>query len=287
VIAEQPYTFSLIKKFATNQLRVYNSQNVELTLKQQMFRESPAKELVLGWTEQVERLACDDADLIVYCSEADKHNMERLYPGAVEKKSVIVENGAAGETISYATSAARLALKKRILPGQIIGIFVASWHQPNIEAVRDLDKIASQTPDITYVVVGSVGAYFEKTSEIKSSNIIFTGLVTEQEKDLLLQIADVAINPMSTGSGTNIKMFDYMASGLPLVTTEVGARGIDLPVGFAEITAIENFPAAIERAVKTPRSYQKRIYVEARYDWRAVSVRYISQLKSLVSHHLV
>ncbi len=36
----------------------------------------------------------------------------------------------------------------------------------------------------------------------------------------------MAINPMFTGSGTNIKMLDFLAAGLPTITTPVGARGI-------------------------------------------------------------
>ncbi|MFM0248798.1 glycosyltransferase [Paraburkholderia sediminicola] len=287
VVAEQPYTYVLANRFATNQVRVYNSQNVELLLKQQMFRDSAAKDTVLSWTEWVERLACEDADLIVYCSDADKAIMASTYRGAAKKKSVTVENGAASETISYPTSVERLALKERILPGQVVGIFVASWHQPNIEAVRDLAKIAAETPHVLYVVVGTVGAYFEKTGEISAQNILFTGLVSAEEKDLLLQIADFAVNPMSTGSGTNIKMFDYMASGLPLVSTEVGVRGIELPPGFAEIERIEDFPAAIERMMNAPRNIQKRFFVEERYDWRAVSARYIAEVKNLLSQRSV
>jgi glycosyltransferase involved in cell wall biosynthesis len=51
---------------------------------------------------------------------------------------------------------------------------------------------------------------------------------------------------MQAGSGTNIKMFDYMAAGLPVVTTEIGARGIgtivSAPTGiFVEV--LEGFPA--------------------------------------------
>ncbi|MGF6661616.1 glycosyltransferase involved in cell wall biosynthesis [Paraburkholderia atlantica] len=283
VVAEQPYTYKLAKKLTTDQIRIYNSQNVELLLKQQMFRESAVKDVVLGWTEEVERLACEDADLIVYCSEADRKNMERIYPAASSKSAVVVDNGAAGETISYLSSAERRELKERVLPGQLVGIFIASWHQPNIEAVRDLNKIALQTPNILYIVVGTVGAFFKDSDEINAQNIVFTGLVSNQEKDLLLQLADFAVNPMSTGSGTNIKMFDYMACGLPLISTVVGARGIDLPEGFAEIASIGQFPAVIERVAKTPRNIHKRIYVEQRYDWRAVSSRYIAEVRNLIS----
>ncbi|MGY4726326.1 glycosyltransferase [Burkholderia pyrrocinia] len=278
VVAEQAYTYMLLKEYAKDQIRVYNSQNIEYILKQQMFRDSAVKDIVVGLTEKAERLACEDADLIVYCSEADKVGMEKIYSVAQGKRAVIVENGAAGETISYMVSADRRDLKSRIVPGKSIGIFVASWHQPNIEAVRDLDRIAALTPDVLYIVVGSVGGYFKENNEIISENIVFTGLVTEQEKDILLQLADVALNPMSTGSGTNIKMFDYMAAGLPLVTTEVGARGIDLPEGFADVVSIADFPSAIKKAVRTPRNIQKRIFVEEKYDWRAVSARYINEV---------
>jgi len=286
VIAEQPYTYILVKKFSSNQLRIYNSQNVELILKQQMFRDSAARDVVVAWTEQVERLACEDADLIVFCSEADKSSMERIYPSAKTKKSIIIENGAASETISYLSSAEHRGLRKRLLSGHKVGIFVGSWHQPNIEAIYDLDKIAARTPYILYLVVGTVGAFFKDSGKISSKNIVFTGLVTSEEKDLLLQLADFAVNPMSTGSGTNIKMFDYMASGLPLVSTEIGARGIDLPTGFVEVVKIEDFPEAIEKVAKMPRNIQKRMYVEARYDWRSVSARYIAEVRNLLQSEL-
>jgi GT2 family glycosyltransferase len=48
---------------------------------------------------------------------------------------------------------------------------------------------------------------------------------------------------MFGGSGTNIKMFDFFAAGLPVVTTETGARGID------EIGRIAFLVAAPERFV--------------------------------------
>ena len=285
IIAEQPYVYALLMQYATNQLRIYNSQNVELLLKQQMFRQSPLKNMIADRVERVERMACVDADLIVYCSEADKLNMELTYSGISEKQYVIVENGAASETISYFSSNERRDIKARVLPNKTIGLFIASWHEPNIEAVRDLSVIASQTPDIQYLVVGSVGAFFSQSRETLAENILFTGLVSDAEKDMILQLSDFAINPMSSGSGTNIKMFDYMAAGLPLISTEVGARGIDLPKEFATIVPLDKFPEVISSIRETPKNIQKRIFVQHRYDWRAVSTRYINALSSLKLRH--
>jgi glycosyltransferase involved in cell wall biosynthesis len=41
-------------------------------------------------------------------------------------------------------------------------------------------------------------------------------------------MADLALNPVTSGAGTNIKMLEYMAAGLPIITTVVGSRGLNL-----------------------------------------------------------
>ncbi|HET8877630.1 MAG TPA: glycosyltransferase, partial [Casimicrobiaceae bacterium] len=57
-------------------------------------------------------------------------------------------------------------------------------------------------------------------------NVRLVGKLSEEDKLQYLQSADIAVNPMFAGSGTNIKMFDFMAAGLPVVATSMGARGI-------------------------------------------------------------
>ncbi|MFN7173813.1 MAG: MlaD family protein, partial [Thermaurantiacus tibetensis] len=44
----------------------------------------------------------------------------------------------------------------------------------------------------------------------------------EEEKLALLRGADVALNPISSGSGTNLKMLEYFAAGLPVLSTPHG-----------------------------------------------------------------
>jgi glycosyltransferase involved in cell wall biosynthesis len=43
--------------------------------------------------------------------------------------------------------------------------------------------------------------------------------------------ADVAVAPMLSGSGTNLKILEYLATGLPVVTTPIGAEGLPLTDG--------------------------------------------------------
>ena len=44
----------------------------------------------------------------------------------------------------------------------------------------------------------------------------------------VLANVDIAIVPILHGSGTRLKMFDYMAARLPIVTTQKGAEGINI-----------------------------------------------------------
>ncbi len=41
----------------------------------------------------------------------------------------------------------------------------------------------------------------------------------------LFAAADVAVNPVAFGSGSNVKLAEYLAAGLPVLTTPFGLRG--------------------------------------------------------------
>lgn len=99
-------------------------------------------------------------------------------------------------------------------------MFVGSDHYPNREAVKFIKKFAEDNKDLLFLVVGEVGRNLQS-----NHNIIFTGPV----KNLMpyLKASDIAINPLLSGSGTNLKMLEYLASGLPTITTEIGNRGFN------------------------------------------------------------
>ena len=52
-------------------------------------------------------------------------------------------------------------------------------------------------------------------------------MVDSAQKNTLIHAADVALNPMEEGSGTNLKMLEYAALGTLIIATPFGNRGLD------------------------------------------------------------
>jgi glycosyltransferase involved in cell wall biosynthesis len=57
------------------------------------------------------------------------------------------------------------------------------------------------------------------------SNLRLLGVVGDTEKLLWLKVASVGLNPIISGAGTNLKLAEYAAAGLPIISTAFGARG--------------------------------------------------------------
>lgn len=156
---------------------------------------------------------------------------------------------------------------------QPVAVFVGSEYQPNIEAGKYIvEVLAEQCPDILFLIVGGAGNTLE---DKKRTNVRICGLVSDDEKRSLLAVSDIAINPVITGSGTNIKMFDFMAAGLPTITTPVGARGITGNESFIVADRSE-FPETIRNILADPEacaviSQNARTLVEEMYDWKEIS----------------
>lgn len=114
-----------------------------------------------------------------------------------------VPNGFALDEVQFTTPAMRKEIKKALgIDGKPTVIFMGSWHGPNIEAVEKIIDYADALPSVTFLIVGSVGLKFTAIEPATPKNIVFIGVVDEKEKQILLASADLAINPMSSGSGS-------------------------------------------------------------------------------------
>lgn len=93
--------------------------------------------------------------------------------------------------------------------------------------------------------------------------------------DPLYDACAVYIVPLLSGSGMRVKILESMARGLPVVTTSIGAEGLDVQSGRHLVVADspEDFANAIRELLHAPERRWKvgdagRQLVLDRYDWR-------------------
>ena len=179
----------------------------------------------------IEASLVEAADCIFCCSSEDGELFTKLY-GAKPEKMVVVPNGVFVE--SLVPPAQPRGKKDRLQ-----AIFIGSNYQPNVDAAEFIIKqLAADHPDVVFVLAGGVGDNQAVQAAARvQSNIVVTGFLSDAERLSILHQSDFAVNPMATGSGTNIKMFDFMATGMPVIATPIGARGIATPKTAGIITA--------------------------------------------------
>jgi GT2 family glycosyltransferase len=120
-------------------------------------------------------------------------------------------------------------------------LFVGGFdHLPNIDAVIFFVKeifpvIKQRLPDLTFCIAGSNPP--DQVLALKSSHVIVTGYV----RDLTpyVESSKVFVAPLRYGAGVKGKINHSMSHGLPVVTTSIGAEGIELTDGVDVLIADE------------------------------------------------
>ena len=278
VIFSHPWVYPLVKDhLRPAQVLIYDSQNVEGYLRAQLLDEgNPVEAGLLRRVIQDENDIGWAAEWLLACSQEDLLRFHRVYGFPLEKMRV-VPNGVMAFRNPLPTSELRLAARQalNIDEAAYVAIFIGSPYGPNVQAADFIaQQLAPVMPHVTFVIAGGVG------QGMKSSlaNVRITGHLDEAGKTRWLYASDIAVNPMVSGSGTNIKMFDFMAMGLPVVTTTIGARGIETG-GLRAMLVVEPmaeaFAAAIERLrdadLRSQMGLDARQCVEDGYAWERIS----------------
>jgi glycosyltransferase involved in cell wall biosynthesis len=287
VVACHPYALPAIRGSLGGRPLVYEAQDVEYLLKTAVLARTGAAgaELAEG-VRALEAEACRESRLIWCCSESDRDDLRRLY-GVDPARLAIVPNGVDTAAIRFTAPAAKAQVKAEFgLAGQRIALFVGSWHPPNLEAAELVFEIAQATPDVTFLLAGS--QCLPMAERPRPTNVGLMGVVDDETLGGLLALADVALNPMLGGSGTNLKLATYLAAGVPVITTPIGARGYALVDGVdALIARAADFPAKIRRlvddgALAASLAHRGRRLVVERYDWKAIASEMVSAVRRLL-----
>lgn len=272
VFIERPYLFYEVRKYLNGRPLFQRSQNIEYYFRKSNIPESEETTKMLEDLFKQEKVCCECSKINFSCSEEDLKIMHNMY-GIPNEKLRLLSNGVACEDNPFVSIEERMKIKKRYgLSKEKIAIFIGGGHKPNMEACDMILQIAPFCKDTKFIFAGNVCNELSKMK--RPENTALLGLITEETRRFLFSVADVALNPMYSGSGSNIKMFDYMAMGIPIISTKFGARGISDISTFhladtAEelITTINNFSCLGEsEAVRKARRL-----IEEQYDWKVLA----------------
>ena len=176
------------------------------------------------------------ADIIVTVTEDDRRALVGAAPHTV----------AAVVPTTYPIARVVPAFSQRI-PCSIL--FVGDFrHAPNADAVlffyrHVLPLVRRSLQDVAVTIVGDAPP--REVRALSSADITVTGWVPDVEPYLTTHCISIA--PLRFGAGLKGKIVEAMATGLPVVTTPVGAEGMELVHGSTALIA--ESPEAFARAV--------------------------------------
>ena len=289
VIISHPWVYPYVPRRPGQKL-IYDSHNCEYAVKKLILGDTAAGRELVEEVRSVEGKLCREADLIFACSNEDADKFVDLY-GTSRDKIVLVPNGVDVEGIRPPSRQERELARRRfgLPPDQPVLIFIGSGYGPNTEAAAFLVReIAPRLPNCAVMIAGSVKDSYQASRGPQSpANIIWLGTVDAARRLVLYQAADIALNPMFSGSGTNLKMLDYFAAGLPVVSTPAGARGLELSDDDCVVCCAEQFVSRVEglmgdlTACSRLGENARKLAVE-RYAWSLIAAKATAAMINLL-----
>ncbi|MFH1245949.1 MAG: glycosyltransferase family 4 protein [Candidatus Omnitrophota bacterium] len=162
-------------------------------------------------------------------------------------------------------------------------IFTANFsHLPNVDAALFFYKcvlplLRNKIPDIRMIFAGASPPGEVKRLAALDRNVTVTGYV-EDIKAAYAQ-AKLAVVPVRYGTGMCYKTLEAIALGVPVVSTSVGARGIDHQGNIKVADSAENFAAAAadllsNKAAREKTGEMAKYILEKEHDWVTLLTRY-------------
>jgi sugar transferase (PEP-CTERM/EpsH1 system associated) len=113
-------------------------------------------------------------------------------------------------------------------------------YAPNVDAVQYfvqdiLPIIRRQVPDAEFIIAGQRPV--KKVTDLAGNGITVTGFVKDLKE--MYAKASIVVAPLRFGAGTQNKVLEAMAMGVPIVSHNIGFSGLDIRSGEGVILALD------------------------------------------------
>lgn len=276
VLTINPYLYGAVRELGFKGRLWYDAHDVALDIKRAMLPPGAESTALLARVEEMERACVTEAEQLFTCSEHDAQRLAELYGRPLADFRVVANGADVGAARPFSPWERQQAKQRLGLGAAPLLLFMGSWHAPNVEALPLLASCARLAPAATIVITGSLCEHPE--AQGLPENIKLFGVLDEEAKCRVLAAADLALNPVVSGSGTNLKMLEYAAWEIPILSTPYGNRGLAFVAGeHLTLAASAEFPATLARlAVTLPpdlaaMAKRARAVVRLCYDWPVIA----------------
>lgn len=207
------------------------------------------------------------ATMLVAVSQEDKTQMGR-------EDTVIVPNGVAMESFPFIGSKKKFARKgKRIL---FMGDF--KWVQNKEAANFILDKIWPLVQSSMNLKLWIVGKHIPEDIKSHASSQVIIDENAPDDTAKIYENSFLLLAPIMVGGGTSYKILESMASGVPVVTTELGVKGLGAVPGKHALVgkSPEEFSSYVLSLLSNEKKYESlqkeaRHLIEEKFTWEEIA----------------
>ena len=211
-------------------------------------------------------------DVVITASDAETQHVGKLRSKA---RTIVIPNGVTLPQID--TNCA---------PTQNVLLVGSYSYAPNADGFRWFYKkvwplIRQQVPRAILVAVGEGAENLQGLTDDDQS-VHWAGRVPDIG-DFYKQAACVIV-PVLSGGGTRLKLLEAMAWAVPVVSTALGAQGVEHDRTIAISNTAEQFASEIVYRLKDASAYieqarQARKLIASRYTWEQIGKRLVSGLE--------
>jgi polysaccharide biosynthesis protein PslH len=152
-------------------------------------------------------------------------------------------------------------------------------YAPNVDAViyfvtEIFPIIKQQVPDAIFIIAGQRPV--KKVQDLAAEDIKVTGFV--QDLSTMYASASIVVAPLRFGAGTQNKVLEAMAMGVPVVSRNIGFNGLNIPSGEGVILALETEEFAEQCiALLKSKDLRRRVgetgkeVIRSQFDWDVIA----------------